>query len=451
MRDMSRFLGVALAIALALVTRAALADPAEQRAYVIELITPGGPLPAVCELQRVHSADGPDVWSAHFKNAKSVSVCHDVRVETTHTDLWNVRHVRIEVLGADSVLEWSEIDRGWDEPARGSGTWTKRRNADVHVVDVIVREIGEVQYATLEGKLGVTPERFGAVGSGTGAEPAPFAGRWSAVFKGEEDPCVAQFEVDDHGFATGTFITTTGDYRYLSGRVDGDLLRLSSFDARDSYLFHARLRADGTIAGDFWSGTWWHDTWTATRDENASVNDGFSRTEWRGGATWDQLVFRTLDGDAQSVGDALDDLEAGGARATLLLLFGSWCANCADAIEYLKELEGEHAGEGLRVLGLAFEYTGDMEHDARQVRLHEERQGTTWPVLVAGVSDKKKASEAMPVLDRIRAFPTVVFLDSSREPIAVYSGFEGPATGEAYERLRARWEALIGRLLGESP
>jgi hypothetical protein len=62
-----------------------------------------------------------------------------------------------------------------------------------------------------------------------------------------------------------SFLTPAGDYRHLAGRVDGDLMRLSTFDGAHAYLFHARMQPDGTIAGDFWAGNWHHATWTAVR------------------------------------------------------------------------------------------------------------------------------------------------------------------------------------------
>ena len=58
------------------------------------------------------------------------------------------------------------------------------------------------------------------------------------------------------GRVTGTFLTETGDYRYLEGVVDGDSLKLSCFDGSHAFLFHAALDQD-SFRGRFWSGTHW--------------------------------------------------------------------------------------------------------------------------------------------------------------------------------------------------
>ena len=56
-----------------------------------------------------------------------------------------------------------------------------------------------------------------------------------------------------------------------------------------------------------------------------------------------------------------------------------------------------------------------------------------------------------PLIDRIRAYPTTLFLDAGGRVRAVYTGFSGPATGEAHRRLRQAFEARIELLLEETP
>lgn len=276
-----------------------------------------------------------------------------------------------------------------------------------------------------------------------GGEAAPFAGRWAVGFGSTDDPGVGVFEVDADQVATGTFLTPTGDYRYLAGRVDGDLMRLSAFDGAHAFLFHARMQADGTIAGEFWSGDWHHETWTGVRDDGAALPDAFGQTVPTGVGV-EELAFRDLEGAPTRVVDLLD---AGGAPARVLYLFGSWCPNCADAGAEMKRLKGKY-GDRLTVVGLAFELTEDFERSARQVGLYLERHGAEWPVLIGGLPDKGKASAELPVLDRVRAYPTTIFLDAQNQIVAVHTGFSGPATGVAYEEQKAAFEGVVEGLIG---
>ncbi len=93
--------------------------------------------------------------------------------------------------------------------------------------------------------------------------------------------------------------------------------------------------------------------------------------------------------------------------------------------------------------------TDDFERSAEQVRRHHEHIGTSWPILIAGLSDKDEATKSLGFLDQVRSYPTLVFLNEANEVQAVYSGFSGPATGEAYVEQRRRFEAMIEGLIGE--
>jgi hypothetical protein len=104
---------------------------------------------------------------------------------------------------------------------------------------------------------------------------------------------------------------------------------------------------------------------------------------------------------------------------------------------------------GLSVVGLAFEMTGEFSRDAEQVRRMRERHKATYPFLLAGLSDKKKAGEAFPALDQVFAFPTTIFLHRDGRVRAVHSGFSGPGTKEEHEKLAKKFEGIIEELLAE--
>jgi hypothetical protein len=92
--------------------------------------------------------------------------------------------------------------------------------------------------------------------------------------------------------------------------------------------------------------------------------------------------------------------------------------------------------------------TGDRARDAEQVRRYAARHGVTWPLLVAGLADKDKATASLGLLDKVRAFPTTIFLDEKGQVRAVYTGFSGPATGAAYAEQHTEFVRVIEGLLG---
>lgn len=283
-----------------------------------------------------------------------------------------------------------------------------------------------------------------------------FFGSWAVSFASDPTPAVATFDpvyvscgfpvAPSKRFA-GTILTTLGDYRYLSGRFafESEQIEFSCFDGAHAFLFKAQLLEDGSLAGDFWSGDSWHDTWTAVRDDDAALPDPFGLTTTREGVKLDELAFPDLDGVVRKLGDAQF---AGKAR--VVQLFGTWCPNCNDETRYLAELHERYGARGLSILGLAFELTGDFARDAGQVRKYAAHHQIRYPLLVAGVSDKQKASERFPLLDKVRAYPTTLFVDSKGVVRAVHQGFSGPATGSAHKKLREDFERLIETLLAEA-
>ena len=110
----------------------------------------------------------------------------------------------------------------------------------------------------------------------------------------------------------------------------------------------------------------------------------------------------------------------------------------------------EKYGDDLSILGLAFEVTGDFERDVIQVKRYLKRHNVSYPVLVAGLSDKKLASKSVPFLDKVRSYPTTIFVNSKQEVISIHTGFSGPATGKEYESLKRKFDELIDSMIAQS-
>lgn len=306
------------------------------------------------------------------------------------------------------------------------GEWEKRRNAT---------EVARMPFQATQGF------QLGTWRTHTGPR---FAGRWAVDFEEDDQPAVAVIRETETSIV-GTFLTATGDYRYLDGFRNGDdigELALSCFDGAHAFLFKAKHQRDGTLAGDFWSGNWHHETWTAKRDDTAQLADPFAQTHWNGKTKLADLAFPDLDGTKRSLADF-------GGRATLLMVFGSWCPNCNDEARLVKELDARYRERGLRILGLAFELTGEPEHDAKQVRIFAERHGLAIPFFLCGTADKDEATRALGLVDRVRAFPTTIFVGADGLPRFVHSGFAGPATGDEHAKLRREFESRIEALLAE--
>ena len=398
------------------------------------LLTPGGELPFLMEVGRQPSSPRTaDVMLATLVNGRE-------RIPVGVT-LWEDGSVVFDLHYDAQIL--ARVD---PSGAQLTGEWIKRRGPErwsrlpFHAEHGTTLRFPKAAEASLAGQPGAAGD------AGARASEAPaVGGRWSVDFASDDQPAVGLFEDGPGDTVLGTFETTTGDTRHLEGVQEGRELRLSGFDGAHAYLFTARLEGEDTLAGDFWSGEDHHETWTARRDEEAALPDAFAQARWTD-VPLGALVFPDLDG----VPKALDAPEFAG-RARIITLFGSWCPNCHDASEELARLAKRYGPQGLSIVGLAFERTGDAQRDATQVRLYAKRHGVTWPLLLAGSADKAQATARVRLLDEVRSFPTTIFLHGDGRVRAVHSGFSGPATGEDFRRQQQAFEALIEELLAEEP
>lgn len=321
-------------------------------------------------------------------------------------------------------------------PARDEmkGFWKKRTRGD--------------KWSTLPffAKAGETHRFAPPEGSTAKSEGKKIAGRWSLQFASETNPSVAIFSADQEGNVTGTILNSGGDFRFLDGDFIDNRLRLSTFDGAMALLVDARLQDDGTLAGDFWSGDTWHDTWKAQRDEKAKLIDPTSVTRVVSDPVLSELIFFDLEKQRR----ALDEKEFQG-RARIIEIMGTWCPNCYDSAALLMDLHRKYKDRGLHILAISYEHTDDLNRNLRQIRTFAGRVGVEYPILFGGSSDIAKASRTLPFLDRVHAYPTTIFLDHEGQVRLVDTGFVGPAGGEDHEKLRRRYELLIEELLTAAP
>jgi peroxiredoxin len=271
-------------------------------------------------------------------------------------------------------------------------------------------------------------------------------GRWEVMFtddEGKESNAVGEFD-QQGAVVTGTFLTPLGDYRFLAGEVDGDHLSLSTFDGAHAFVFTATGLEDGSLKGDFWSGTKWHESWVAKRNFDARLPDAYGLTFLKEGYDRLEFSFPDLDGVEVSLSD-----EYYRGKVVLVNLSGTWCPNCADEMEYLSSVYRENSDRGLEVISLLYEHFEEFELAAQQGRELVEKHDIGFRVLVAGSSDKAKASETLPMLNRVLAFPTLIFIDRAGKVRNIHTGFSGPGTGHHYEDFKRLFTENLELLLND--
>lgn len=353
---------------------------------------------------------------------------------------------RVEQNGSQVIIhiEWydSEITADLDGD-RMTGTW-RRTNP------------GEGNNSTLPfTATRGSDERFvqasaELVGTADATAVESVSGDWAVEFveeDGSTEPARGEF-TQEGSRVTGTFLTPTGDYRFLEGIFEQGLLRLSTFDGAHAFLFVARVQPDGTLAGDFWSRDTYHATWTArpaTEDDGDILPDSWSQAGLTNAEGNFHFEFPDLEGTPVSSEDPRFD-----GKVVIVNIFGTWCPNCNDEAPFLAQWAKRYRDQGLEIVGLAYEFSGNPERDGEMVRRFADRHGVDYTLLLAGINDKEAAGATLPDLTAVIAYPTSIFIGRDGKVRKIHSGFSGPGTGEHHTRLIAEQEALIENLLSES-
>ena len=379
--------------------------------YRVLLQTPGGELPFGLELAQKDSQP-----VGYLINGQEKLLLSDVKITGSH--------IEIDMPGYENVLK-----------ADASGNSLQ---GEVY----LVKPNEKNQHVPLRATLG-DDYRFFKTPSNDNVD---VSGRWAVKFlddSGAPEVAVGEF-TQSHDAVSGTILTTTGDHRYLAGQVKGDELYLSTFDGAHVFLYKAKIAADGSLDGDWWSGLAYHEKWSGKRDAAAQLPDAYGLTAMRAGVKQFDFAFPDLSGKTVSSKDPQFH-----GKVLIVALAGSWCPNCHDEAAFLAPLYKDYRDKGLEVVSLQFEHFGDFERAAQATQRFRQHYGIEYTTLIAGISDKDEAAKKLPMLKSFVAFPTTVFIDRKGNVRKIHTGYTGPATGDHYVQFVNEVKTTLDQLLAE--
>jgi thiol-disulfide isomerase/thioredoxin len=269
------------------------------------------------------------------------------------------------------------------------------------------------------------------------------SGKYHVIFNGEDDEskdAVGVFKQDGNRL-TGTFLTSTGDYRYLEGEVSGNRMWLSAFDGSHLFLFTSLIKNDSLYNGEYFSGQHWHDTWRAIKDNDAKLIADDSLTLMKPG--YDKFAFTFPDEDKKLI--SLTDPKFLN-KAVIIQIMGTWCPNCMDETKFLSSWYNNERREGIEIIALDYEKNNDFLSASNNIRRLKKQYNIKYTILFAGSADKKEAALTLPMLNRVFAFPTTIFLNREKKVVKIHTGFTGPATGEEYEKFKEKFRNALNML-----
>lgn len=283
-----------------------------------------------------------------------------------------------------------------------------------------------------------------------GPDKAPgntVTGRWDVTFADNNNTEKAIGEFKQNGnHLTGTFLTTTGDYRYLEGTVRGDSLQLSTFDGSHAYYFVAHIRSNTSITnGMYYSGAKGKESWTAVKDESVTLPDTASAVYLKKGEDKLHFKFPDLDSNLISInGPRFKN------KVVVIQIMGSWCPNCMDETAFLSSYYNQNKSKGVEMIGLAYEYSSDFQRSKKSLLKFKKRFNIQYPILITGVrvSDSLRTEKTLPEVTEIKMFPTTIFIGRDGKVKKIDNGFNGPGTGIHYTEFKKDFDAEVKKLLG---
>jgi peroxiredoxin len=391
---------------------AALTNDVKMGTYRVVLKTPGGELPFGLELKQQDSRP-----VGYLINGQERLLLSDVKITGSHLE--------IAMPGYENVLKADAVGN----ELQGEIFLVKLNDKNQHV--------------PLRATLGDNYRFFDRPAS----DNADVSGRWAMKLiddSGAPEAVVGEFS-QSHDVVSGTILTATGDHRYLAGQVKGDELYLSTFDGAHVYLYKAKIAADGSLDGDWWSGLAFHEKWTGKRDAAAQLPDAYGVTAMRAGVKKFDFAFPDLSGKTVSSKDPQFR-----GKVLIVALAGSWCPNCHDEAAFLAPLYKDYRSKGLEIVSLQFEHFGDFERAAQATQRFRQHYGIEYTTLIAGISDKDEAAKKLPMLKSFVAFPTTVFIDRKGNVRKIHTGYSGPATGDHYVQFVHEVKTTLDQLLAET-
>lgn len=282
-------------------------------------------------------------------------------------------------------------------------------------------------------------ERF--PGSQSAGNNERLSGKWETWFDaGQPDSSLAigLFRSGPENQVYGTFMTETGDHRFLEGQLIGDSLKLSVFDGSHAWLYLAKVEGE-RMQGVFFSGNHYQATFHARRNDAISLRDPSSITRFEGG-----VGFRLPDCDSNLISNTDTRYRK---KVIVHQIMGTWCPNCMDESLFLDSVYTARREEGLEVIGFAFERSAEFTKAMPGLKRTINRLGLHYPVVYAGQADKARLKEVFPGMQEFISYPTTIITNREGQVVYVHAGFSGPATGEAWQEYQRKFSAILDRLL----
>ena len=271
-----------------------------------------------------------------------------------------------------------------------------------------------------------------------------FTGKWEVTFnyadQKNREKAIGLFNEKNNSIH-GTFLTETGDHRFLGGTSFGNQLKLSCFDGTHAFLFKSELKND-TLWGTFNSGSHYKTNWFAVKNDSFELRDPEKLTYV---INDNPLAFSFTDLNNNSYDYPNESTKN---KVVLIQILGTWCPNCMDETNFLTSIYDKYKTQ-LEIIGVGFEIGKTNTDKIARLKNYKKHMHVDYPLLLGGNACKPCAVEKFPMLNDIMSFPTLLIIDKKGNIRKIHTGFSGPGTGKYYTDFVTHTTTFIEELIRE--
>ena len=255
---------------------------------------------------------------------------------------------------------------------------------------------------------------------------------------------IGLFDLYSNGMCTGTFLTETGDYRFLKGTWDFHHIQMQCLDGAHLFCFTAEIAHEygSFINGRFYSGNTYSEKWEGEDDQTFELRPAEELVKLRAGREGEVFAFSAMDlqGNMRTFG-----AEDWKGHLSIIQLMATWCPNCTDEGKVMSAMHKKYGAKGLQIIPVAFERSDDIVENKKVIQKQMAQLNCGYEAYVgrAEGKGKERAQNVFPQLEKVMAFPTMIVVNSEGKVVHVHTGFNGPATGKYHTKEVLQLEKMI--------
>lgn len=177
----------------------------------------------------------------------------------------------------------------------------------------------------------------------------------------------------------------------------------------------------------------------------AGLPDPYTPTYLKEGYKKLDFTLPDLDGKPVSLSD-----EKYKGKVVIVEIIGTWCPKCTDQTAFLSPWFKKNKQRGVEAIAIGFEQKDDLDYARYTLGKLRERYRIEYDILFGGIADKKVASDKLPSLNRMMAFPTTIIIDRKGEVRQIHTGYAGKVTGKYYDEYVKKWNQYLDALIAEA-